>query len=55
MPGSLDIDVTQKLRLSGTSTIYDQAYDIDSIDFDLGWADAFLMDLVCRSAKEGRQ
>ena len=52
--GDLSYDVRKKWTLSGTGTIYDQAYDIDQISFDMSWGQGFTMTFNCNSAKKGR-
>ena len=54
MLGDLGIDVRQQLALEAGGTIFGQTYDIDAIDFDIGWGKAFLMDIQAKSAKAGR-
>ena len=54
MPGDLDVDVTQKLSLSGTGTLYDQEYDIDHIHFDIQGS-KFDMTISTKAAKKGRK
>ena len=54
LPGDLGIDVRQKLQLSGTGTVYDQSYDIDSIVFAMSWESGFTMDITARGPKDGR-
>ena len=57
MPGDLDIDVTQQLSLSGTGTLYDQEYDIDHINFEMGHhgSGGFQMTISTKAAKKGRK
>ena len=56
MPGDLSLDVTQQIQLTGTGTIFDQAYDIDELTFTFeSGEEGFLsMDIVGKSALEGR-
>lgn len=53
---SLDLTVTprKRLNLRGTGTIYDQGYDIDGVEIDMGWERPALMELDAKSAKDGR-
>ena len=53
-PGDLGVDVRQKLQLSGTGTIYDQLYDIDSVEFEIAWGGGFEMSIAGKIAKAGR-
>jgi phage protein D len=53
MPGDLTCDVRQTLTLSGTGTIYDQDYDIDSVEFSIQFGDGFHMEIEAKSAVGG--
>ena len=52
--GDLDIDPRQKLQLTGTGTIYDQVYDIDTVELHIDWGAGFTMDIESKAAKQGR-
>jgi phage protein D len=64
-PGDLSIDVTQKLSLLGTGTLYDQQYDIDNVHFDIGYGHGhghshghghgFEMTIKTKASKKGRK
>lgn len=54
-PGDLSVDVRQKLTLTGTGTIYDQSYDIEGVDWDIGWGSGFEMNIQATGAKQGRE
>lgn len=52
----LDLNVTprQKMQLMGTGTIYDQLYDIDSVEFTISWQGGSEMTVAGKIAKSGR-
>jgi phage protein D len=54
MPGDLDIDVTQKILLTGTETAFDQEYAIDHIEFSIHDDGAFDMTISNKAPKKGR-
>lgn len=54
-PGDLSVDVRQRCPLTGTGTIFDQAYEIDSVTFDMGWTAPFEIICTAVAAKEGRE
>lgn len=53
-PGDLAIDPRQKLQLTGTGTIYDQTYDIDTVELSMDWGKGFTMDIESKAPKQGR-
>ena len=42
---------TTQFELSGTGTIFDQTYDIDEAQFEIGWSAGGSMKLTCKSPK----
>lgn len=50
----LDIDPRQKMELSGTGTIFDQLYDIDSVEISISWQGGSEMSIAGKVAKSGR-
>ncbi len=54
MPLDLTCDVRMQLALSGTGTIYDQSYDIDSVEFEIDWGSGGKMDIAAKAPKAGR-
>lgn len=53
-PGDLTVNARMKFQLSGTGTIYDQTYDIDSVAFQMGWDRFFEMTIEAKIAMSGR-
>lgn len=53
-PADLTADVRMVCNLSGTGTIYDQAYAVDRITFDMGYGEGFTMVVEANAAKQGR-
>ncbi len=54
LPGDLAIDPRMQAGLTGTGTIFDQTFDIDTIEFEVGWDDGFDMTVTAKAAKQGR-
>lgn len=54
LPGDLSLDPRMQVSLTGTGTVYDQSYPIDSIDFEMGWDQEFTMTVDAKSARQGR-
>lgn len=53
-PGNLTVDARQSLPLSGTGTIFDQTYEIDSVEFDFISGGGLTMSIEAKTAKAGR-
>lgn len=54
-PADLSVNARMQCQLVGTGTIYDQLYDIDSLDIDVAWGTGGVMSLECKAPKQGRQ
>lgn len=54
MPGDLTCDVRQTLSLSGTGTIFDQSFDIDTATWEIAWGSGFVMEIDAKKQKAGR-
>ena len=50
----LSMTARKKASLVGTGTIYDQVYDVDSVEIDTSWQSGATMDLECKAPKAGR-
>lgn len=53
-PGDLTADVRMVCNLSGTGTIFDQAYAADDITWDMDYGGEFTMVVNANAAKQGR-
>lgn len=53
-PANLNITPQYKFQLGGTGTIYDQTYDIDSLEIEIDWDTGALMTGQCKAPKAGR-
>jgi phage protein D len=53
-PGDLTADVRMVCNLSGTGTIFDQAYAADDITWDMDYGGEFTMVVTANAAKKGR-
>ncbi len=54
VPGDLSLDPRMQVSLAGTGTIFDQTFDIDSLDFEMGWDQPFTVTIDAKGAKQGR-
>ena len=55
MPLDLSVTPRKRCNLTGTGTIYDQGYDIDAVELEIGWDRGGIMRMECKSAKQGRK
>ena len=53
-PADLSVTPRQKLSLTGTGTIFDQLYDIDSVEITVAWEAGSDMTVMGKIAKSGR-
>lgn len=53
-PGDPSLDPHMGLSLTGTGTIYDTAYQIDEVEFSIGYDDGFDMTIQAKGSKPGR-
>ena len=54
LPGDLSLDPHMALSLTGTGTIYDTTYQIDEVEFSMGWDDGFEATVHAKGSKSGR-
>jgi len=53
-PADLTVTPRQKMNLSGTGTIFDQLYDVDSVELTIAWGSGSEMSVTGKIAKSGR-
>ncbi len=56
MPGDLSLDVSMKINLTGTNSIFDMTYEIDQVEYEFNAGDhgELSMRVEAKSAKSGR-
>ena len=54
LPGDLSLDPHMALSLTGTGTIYDTTYQIDEVEFSMGWDTDFIVAVHAKGSKSGR-